>query len=445
MRMGIPSARATFIEFKPTIVVNPHPKDMFDKASGAVSGFINENLRAMGLNVTLLPTDRSGTCDYRTRTCTGMRGHLNTGAADFSMMQLQMTDLDPRFAYPHRYGPQMYESKFTFGSFPIVEEKSTELDVMQTVFAMPDCVWYFEASLFVIAFLLINFNLLSTRGKNLRFKYRFKIIHIWAHILMHPHVSFSRIYRRILMSMCLFWVLWGYAFMMGSAKSDLTVITPPKYIETLEEVAASNQTAFVMGGLTLALHFDVTGDLIKRKINRRMRRIYRKDIPDRKTLLSEQLYILTRKYRGIAFFDSEYSSGVAVALACRESNYENTAGFQISSPFMSQALFIGMSFNISQVVEDRVKRAHMAQFESAYMNFFLSPSRVAVSSVTRNQSKTIACLESVWQRKSHKPMKTESLSVRAFGSIWKYVSYYAIAAAFALVMEKFWYRWKKLH
>ena len=194
--MVLLSATAGIVEFGRLIVINKKSKGLHDKMRGAAAFYVNNLIELLGINITLVKATSIGSCEAVNMSCTGIRGLLQTGKADFSLTSLEITDLDPGNCFPHDYGPMYQVSRTYTSQFADQPAGSMTAGVFQLLLDVSPLILLILFALYFAAFLLLNIRIRRTGITIFR---HYSLIHVWQHVMMHPQKNFKSFHRRMIL------------------------------------------------------------------------------------------------------------------------------------------------------------------------------------------------------------------------------------------------------
>ena len=194
--MVLLAATAGIVEFGNQSVINPKSKGLNDKMTGAVAFYVNNLITLLNMNVTLIKAENIGSCEHVNMSCTGIRGLLQTGKADFSLTGLETTDLDPENSFPHDYGPMVQTCETYSSQFSDQPPGSTTAGVFQLLLDVSPLILLILFALYFAAFLLLNIRI---RRKGISLLRHYSLVHVWQHMMMHPQKNFKSFHRRMIL------------------------------------------------------------------------------------------------------------------------------------------------------------------------------------------------------------------------------------------------------
>lgn len=344
---------AVIVQFPPDIEINPSPTGRHDKLQGMAVSFYNQVMVDLNLNFTLTSAKSLGRCTFDNSTgnttCDGAVQELATGRADYSLIPMSLTSYDPRIKEePIRFGPKLFDSEIRFTSMPYEGSHSQDISVLETVKQIPlfHCL---SVAVYLIVLLMINQSV--RRKKRIT---RINFWQMWGVIVLRPNGKVRTTRRRILYVLCLFLSFMNYQFFLGSTKSDMVVVIPAKYYETVEDVASSNRTVTWVQGLTVDEHFEEADDPLSREIlQRTIARGSRYPSTNNGvfTTLAQQLN------QTIQFHDSYFESMCIIGLRCYLDSFVPLRHLRLSNPIAQTVGIVTYSRLI-----DPALRAYLTRF-----------------------------------------------------------------------------------
>ena len=321
------SATAVLVTFPPEIDVNPNPTGFHDRLQGSAVEFYNMLIERMKLNVSLIRGTSLGKCKFdhisRNTTCDGITEDLATGRADFALFPMSLSTYDPSMIdIPVRFGPKVFDSGMIFTSLPYEEAHKVEIHVLETLNEIP-LFYLLSFVVYVIAMMLINYSV----GRS-KFLVGITAIQMLSLSLLRPLGRVQRAHRRLIYLCCLLLSFMSFQFMMGSTKSDMVVTIPAKYYETYAEVAASNRTPTLLGGLTLDENFEKSVEdaakqtIFHRAIERKTR--FAAGTQSVFTTLAAEIN------ETVQFFDNDFEALCVVGISCFMRDFHPPANLKFS-------------------------------------------------------------------------------------------------------------------
>jgi hypothetical protein len=459
--MAILTAVACIVEIGDLLHLNRSPSNIYDKVDGAIGVYSNEMLKDLKINATVIGAKELGTCDPKERICTGVRGLLESGEADFSLTMMETTGLPPRHCYPHDYGPVLQASETFILQTPDQNASEQIAGVFTLIMDIsPICVITLFAT-YVAAMLLINLKL-GTAGIYLMKHYTF--FDVWRHVMNRPYKTFKSIPRRITLMVMLLLQLWTYQTMMATAKGDLTIVTPAVYLKTLQEIADSNRSVYVNPGTVTDVHFSTSNNPIERKIRKRLVRANKSPIIASIGLRSQlegmrqmcqvkdspchqNISHLQQTYKSlskaICFHDESVSACNYAGWLCKMNANKPDIDYRFTRYILPNQNFgrtFGMSRNISDVLRKRISFTLFSLFEHGFTNLPMTPSRVIDPSGVLDLGQMLACFEHVLGMKSGRSEHVHDLPLSAYFNFLKVISICFAVSAIILIVEEIFHR-----
>ena len=324
------SATAILVTFPPEIELNPNPTGFHDRLQGSAVEFYNMLIEGMKLNVSLMRGTSLGSCKFdpvsKNTTCDGITEDLATGRADFALIPMSLSTYDPQIIdIPVRFGPKVFDAGMIFTSLPYEEAHKVEIHVLETLNEIP-LFYLLSFVVYVIAMMLINYSV----GRS-KFLVRITAIQMLSLSLLRPLGRVQRAHRRLIYLCCLLLSFMSFQFLMGSTKSDMVVTIPAKYYETYAEVAASNRTPTLLGGLTLDQNFEKSvEDAAKQTIfHRAIERKTRFEAGTQGVFTT----LATEINETIQFFDNDFEALCVVGISCYMREFHPPANLKFSKVF----------------------------------------------------------------------------------------------------------------
>ena len=259
--MKLLPVKTTYVPFRPYLVLNENPKDIFDKLSSS-GHFYNGLLRHARLNATVFESAKLGECVWNgtQSVCSGIFGQIASGKVDFSLYPTMLENYDDRELFMRvKPGLMVDEMERVFLSTPQFPDRVADVSP------------FFIFQQFSLWLVLLNFVILMIVVVliNYRLKSRSKRICIVDAVTLHT-LRWSRSYlsnrRRIIFIFILFYTFFSHYYYSGQVSSDLIVNIPAVYLKNLEEILASNRTPLMFGGLTVINDFEHSDNPVKKQL-----------------------------------------------------------------------------------------------------------------------------------------------------------------------------------
>jgi hypothetical protein len=420
---------ACYVPFGEYQQLNPESKGLHDKMMGLFAGYLNEFISDLGVNISIIGAGTMGACFPANRSCTGIRGLLESGKADFSLTSMQPSDLDPGHCFPHDYSPTLDTSETFISQMPDKPAESAEAGVLTFLVDIKPGAIIMLIATAVIAFFLLNIRL-TFNGFVL--SKRYKWIHVWQHAMMHPQVSFRSDPQRIVQAMMLLLLMWTTQMMQATAKGELTIITPAKYLKTMDEISDSNRSVVVWKGMQLDQYFSSNDDEVSRKIGKKMIREFNDPVlvaflsrgalqnPDL-ILTHKQTMELQRNFtifsRIIGLMETTTAAGNVAGWICHAINYKDQIDAKILRkilPSQSYGRMLGMSRNISRSLKHRLILTVNGLFELGITQQPISTTRVLDDYRMLKKGKMIPCFEAVFSSRDASDTQYRDLPMAAY-------------------------------
>lgn len=453
--MALISAIACIVEIQGLLYVNQSPPGVFDKLDGTLGVYSNEILRDLRINASIIGVDDLGTCDPATRKCTGVRGLLESGTADFSLTMIEKTGLDADYCYPHEYGPVLQASETFILQMPDQGASAYTAGVFNLIMDIsPICIGILAMFDFA-ALLLINLRL-DTSGIYIMKHY--SLLDVWRHMMNHPHKSFRSIPRRITIMFMLLLQLWTYQTMMATAKGDLTIVTPAVYLKTLAEIADSNRSVYVNPGTVTDIHFSTSHHPTEVKIRKKLVRSNKSpiiaSIPMKSELThlketcgrnkcQEEIRALQQKYdslsKAICFHDDSVSACNYAGWICHMNDYKKNIDYRFTRYILPNQNFgrtFGLSRNISNELRSRISFTLFALYEHGFTMQPMAPSRVIDPDGVLHPGKMISCFDRVLSTRSARNEQVHDLPLSAYDTFFITISACFTICFLAFLCEK---------
>lgn len=409
----------------PQIDVNPDPSGPSDLLTGSAAGFYNSVLAAIGLNLTVLPHFEPGTCsDLMTGNCTGVRGDLQSGAADFSLIALPINDYDPRAApYPVRIGPFLYDAILRFGGLPETMGGQSSTDLMYTLSQISPVMFGLTLCALVCTAGLINW---STNARKFR-----KRMQWWLVVCMMTMHSFPRSLfkprRRISLYVCLLMAFFFYQVYQASTTTDRITSTPPHYLSTVLEVAESKRTPLLFKGhITYLTYKDHANPKFRSMVRRA--KLYDASQTDTFDAIAKDVIL---RIRGISF-GNDIVVQVIQCFICFNTEF-TVLPVRFGKPFGHSYGYATYKKDIDPDLKDRLDNVYYRFAESGLYEKQNSDPIPKVSSIM-NPEKLLMCLTGM-NAKHEQDFKFEAVDLLAFEVILKALIIAFIPCALVCLVE----------
>lgn len=240
-------------------------------------------------------------------------------------------------------------------------------------------------------------------------------------------------------------LLWTYQTMMSTAKGDLSIITPAKYLRTEQELAESDRPVYVWPGMIMDTYYRTSQDPMDRKISRRL--VSSWDNPSMSSLLTkkdmariatsnltaekviEKMEYLKKRYRekrrAIALLEDRRAAGNTAGWVCEMAAYNPNTTYRITQyPFRNRNLgkMIGLSRNISRILRKRLHDTLTSRFEQGFQQRPISASRVLDYKGKISVTKLIPCFDAVFDVKSNLESGSHDLPLSAYSHFFRVIS-----------------------
>ena len=246
--MQILDVKTTFVPIPPYLDINENPIDLYDKLTAAGHAY-NDIIRAGKLNATVFRSEKLGKCQWvnNQSNCTGILKELFEGSIGFSL-------------FPSSY--QSYNDKNLFGSLLISSQLTAEQDpVFMSTAHVPEKVADVSpsnvVSQFPLLIVLLNLVVLSLVILIINFRLKFSRhlrIDMLDAIVLHTlrwSRSYKAIHRRIMVFAMLLYCFFSHYFYAGQVRSELILVEPAQFLNSLKEIAQSNRTPSILSQFSL--------------------------------------------------------------------------------------------------------------------------------------------------------------------------------------------------
>lgn len=335
------TVRAVIVSFPPAIRINASPTGLHDKLVGSGTTFYNWLIVSLNLNFTITNAESQGHCVYdgnsRNASCDGAVGQLADDRADFSLLPMPLTCYDPRIPLlPVCFGPNLYESDMIFASMPYEQAVNQTLTVAHTLHRLP-LFYLFSGLVFLLSLILINYSV--TRSRRV---VRITCIQMYGLMLSRCSGSVKKAYRRILFAACLMTAFFVVQVMQGCTNSDIVVVTPAQYYQTLAEAAGSGLPAAWIRGLTLDDEFRKSNHAAQKKLFQRAEHCHSRY----KAQENAFVRLAQGLNQAITFFDSDFEAKCVVGISCFLREWQPLHGLRFSAAIGVSTAILTYSRNI---------------------------------------------------------------------------------------------------
>ena len=289
---------------------------------------------------------------------------------------------------PFKPGVTLYAAESFFLALPQEEGRSM-------LYNMADAVAYLAPEVcFTLVFLLCIILLINWSPKERRFKSRLSVASLAAMVSLRASWSFVKAHRRVAVLSALVLVFMFNQMFGASLHSNLVLTLPPRYLESLAEVAtAADRPPLIPGGLNIETQFRYSPDPIKRQIEERARK-GGTIIDNRRGNSITTVAELIVSQRGVAFLSAAIIRHIVSAIVCLQTDYSNDQQMRYSDPFDEVLTCSVYRRGIEPEIEMRLRSVFQRYMEAGIYDKSNSDPISRLKSIL-NVEKAVLCLQQI--------------------------------------------------